>query len=311
MAKQNNKSSIPARQEPSQPPANVSKQTASNVFENPFKKDDRSHINAGTVAIEESRAVAEVIAKLQVAKSFPRDEATAFDRIIKACKRAALAKAAEYSYPRGKETVSGASIRFAEVIAAAWGNIEYGIRELSNKDGESEMEAYCWDLETNVLSSQKFTVKHERSTKFGAKILTDQRDIYENNANLAARRMRGRILAIIDGDIIEKGLAMCRATLRGDVSNIPARIEKMIPEFAKFGVTADHITKRLDKKLDKITADDLSDLIAIYNSIKDDFSKPSDWYDIAAADDSTPDLKALNDQIKQGQDPEPKDENLV
>ena len=53
-------------------------------------------------------------------------------------------------------------IRLAEELARCWGNIDYGLRELSRRAGESEMEAYAWDLETNTMSSQKFTVKHIR-----------------------------------------------------------------------------------------------------------------------------------------------------
>lgn len=309
MAKQNTPSNTPARQ--AQTPKGS---TPSTVFDNPFKKEDRSHINAGTVQIEESRAVAEVIAKLQVAKSFPRDEAVSFDRIIKACRRLTLAKEAQYSYPRGSETVSGPSIRLAEMLAASWGNIEYGIKELSQKEGESEMEAYCWDLETNTLSSQKFTVKHERNTRQGTKILTDQRDIYENNANLGARRLRARILAVIDGDIVDKAVAMCRATLVGDVAGIPTRIEKMVAEFSKFKVDKSHIEKRIEKTIDKIQAEDLADLIAIYNSMKDGISQPSDWFEVAAVNNNDPALKELNAEIKGGQegvDPEKKDQNLV
>lgn len=309
MANTNKNSNATARQTQAPPAAKAS--TPANIFENPFK-NDTSHLNAGTVAIEQSRAVAEVVAKLQVAKSFPRNEAVAFDRIIKACRRSTLAKEAEYSYPRGNERVSGPSIRLAEMLAAAWGNIEYGIRELSQRDGESEMEAYCWDLETNTMSSQKFTVKHERSTKQGVKILTDQRDIYENNANLGARRLRARILAVIDGDIVDKSVAMCRATLVGDPANIPARVEKMVAEFLKFTVTKAHIEKRIEKEIDKISAEDLADLISIYNSMKDGISKPSDWFDMGAGDtQADPALNDLNKEIKEGQDPVTKGENLV
>ena len=42
-----------------------------------------------------------------------------------------------HAFPRAGETVSGPSIRLAEMLAAVWGNIEYGIRELSRKEGAS------------------------------------------------------------------------------------------------------------------------------------------------------------------------------
>jgi len=163
---------------------------------NPFLGAKAEHLNAGTVEIEVSRAVAEAQGKLLIAKKFPRNEAEAYAKIMEACGRPSLAEQALYSYPKGGQTVSGLSIRFAEELARLWGNIDYGIRELSQKDGISEMEAYCWDMQTNVSSSQRFAIAHERHTKFGVTKLTDPRDIYELTANMGARRLRARILAV-------------------------------------------------------------------------------------------------------------------
>lgn len=250
---------------------------------NPFARKDQ-HLNAGTVAIEESRAVAEAMGKLYVAKHYPRNEAASYEKIMLSCGRAALAESAEYSYPKGGKNITGASIRLAEELARAWGNIEYGLRELSQRDGESEMEAYCWDLETNTLSSQKFTVKHERSAGGQIKRLVDQRDIYENNANNGARRLRARILAVLPPDLVEDALDTCKRTLVGDVKQMPDRIKKMLVEFKKLNVTEEMLEKRMSKKVNTVNADELGELISIYNSLKDGISTPADWFEVGAAD---------------------------
>ncbi|HDY6515851.1 TPA: hypothetical protein RRC01_006467, partial [Pseudomonas aeruginosa] len=118
---------------------------------NPFApRGMAEHVNQGTVNIEQSRAVTEAQGKLILAKKFPRDEALAYSKIMNSCSRPTLAASGEYAYPRGGQTVSGPSIRLAEELARCWGNIEYGIRELSRQQGNSEMEAYAWDLETNT-----------------------------------------------------------------------------------------------------------------------------------------------------------------
>ena len=140
---------------------------------------DFSSINQGTVAIEASRAIAEAQGKLVIAKRFPRDEVQAYNRVAQACQRKGIAEKAFYSYNRGGGTVSGPTIRFAEELARCWGNIDYGIKELSQDDGKSEMQAYAWDLETNAQSVQNFTNPHIREVGGKAKILTSQRDIYE------------------------------------------------------------------------------------------------------------------------------------
>lgn len=110
---------------------------------NPFAVSNPRNINEGTVTIESSRAVAEAQGKLIIAKRFPRSETEAYTKVIAACKRRSLAEKAMYSYPRSGSTISGPPIRLAEELARCWGNIDFGIKELSQKDGESEMQAYC------------------------------------------------------------------------------------------------------------------------------------------------------------------------
>lgn len=276
--------------------------------ENPFLKTTHKDINQGTVAIEESRAIAEAQGKLVIAKKFPRDQAAAFEMIITSCSRKALAEAAMYSYPKGGAVVRGPSIRLAEELARAWGNIDYGIRELSQKNGVSELEAYCWDLETNTMSSQKFTVKHERHTSSGIKVLTDPRDIYEATANYAARRLRARILAILPPDLVESAVAECAKTLAGGNSEpLQDRVRKMLRKFSEYGVKAEHIEKRIGKKLDDILVDELVDLTTIYNSIKENVTKPSDWfndYSFIEVPETPQTIQQLNLKVKGGKGPD-------
>ena len=137
-----------------------------------------------------SRQAQEVQGAIVMAKKFPRDEYDAMERIKRTCQRATLAEQAIYSYPRGGQTVMGPSIRLAEALAQNWGNIDYGVIELEQKNGSSEMMAYAWDLESNTRVTKIFTVEHKRDTRKGTYQLTDSRDIYEATANFGARRMR-------------------------------------------------------------------------------------------------------------------------
>lgn len=249
---------------------------------NPFQQSStgmQQHVNAGTVAIEEQRAIAEVKGKLSVAKMFPRNQAQAFQDVMDSCRRPSLAKAAIYSYPRGGQTVSGPSIRLAEELARCWGNIDYGIRELSRNDGMSEMEAYCWDMQTNTISSQKFTVKHLRDKQGGAKELTDERDIYEITANMGGRRMRARILAILPPDLVDAALQQCKATLAGNSEKpVADRVRDMIGAFNKMGINAATLEKYVGHPLTEMLPDEFADLTGIYNSLRDGQSKASDWF---------------------------------
>lgn len=238
------------------------------------------NINQGTIAIESSRAIAEAQGKLIIAKRFPRDEVAAFAKAMEACQRPAMAEKAFYSFPRGGQKVEGPTIRFAEELARCWGNIDYGIKELSQDDGKSEMQAYAWDLETNAQSVQNFTNPHQREVGKKMQTLTSQRDIYENNANMATRRLRSRILAILPSWFVEECITECKKTIAGN-NDTPLidRVKKMVIQFAKLGVTQEQIESRLKRKIDTMTADDFVDFTGIYNAIKNGESKVADWFE--------------------------------
>ena len=258
---------------------------------------DLDNINQGTVAIEASRAIAEAQGKLVIAKRFPRDEVAAFAKAMEACQRPAMAEKAFYSFPRGGQKVEGPTIRFAEELARCWGNIDYGIKELSQDYGKSEMQAYAWDLETNAQSVQNFTNPHQREVGKKMQTLTSQRDIYENNANMATRRLRSRILAILPSWFVEECIAECKKTIAGN-NDTPLidRVKKMVLQFAKLGVTQEQIEARLKHKVDTMTIDDFTDYIGIYNAIKNGESKVADWFEAEkVASELTDALKGEND----------------
>lgn len=258
---------------------------------------DMDNINQGTVVIESSRAVAEAQGKLVIAKQFPRNEVEAYAKAMEACQRPTMASKAFYSFPRGGQTVEGPTIRFAEELARCWGNIDYGIKELSQDDGKSEMQAYAWDLETNAQSVQNFTNPHQREVGKKMQTLTSQRDIYENNANMATRRLRSRILAILPSWFVEECISECKKTIAGN-NDTPLidRVKKMVLQFAKLGVTQEQIEARLKRKVDTMTIDDFTDYIGIYNAIKNGESKVADWFEAEKV------ASELTDALKGGTD---------
>lgn len=118
-----------------------------------------------TAEMVTSRQTQEVQGQIIMAKKFPRDEIAARNRILTACQRKRLAEQAEYEYQRGTSKVTGVSIRLAEAMAQNWGNLDFGFVELEQRAGESQVMAYCWDLETNTRQTKIFAVPHIRETK--------------------------------------------------------------------------------------------------------------------------------------------------
>jgi hypothetical protein len=259
---------------------------------------------AQTTAVQTSigRYTQEVQGMMIMAKRFPRDQYDAWQRIKEACSRKSLAESAQYAYPRGGQKVTGPSIRLAEVIAQAWGNISHGVVELEQKFGESTAMAFAWDLETNTKVEKIFTVKHEMKLRTGElKKLNDPRDIYELVANMGSRRQRACILSVIPKDITEKAVEECENTLKGKNDGpISDRIMKMLDKFKEFGVTREMVEGRAGYKVDLFTEKELIDLFKIYNSLKDKMGKREDYFEIEPAAPKVDTLAEEFKQVKQG-----------
>lgn len=236
-----------------------------------------------TAEMVTSRQAQEVQAAMVVAKKFPRDESASWQRVMRACQRKTLAEQAMYEYPRGGQKVTGPSIRLAEAMAQAWGNLDFGIIELEQKNGESQVMAYAWDLETNTRQSKVFSVPHIRGTKKGNIPLTDPRDIYEMVANQGARRLRACILGVIPGDVIDSALTECKKTLAGgNTEPLIDRVRKGAKIFEeKFSVTVPMLEKYIGCKLEAFSENDLIRLNNVFRSLKDGMAKREDYFDIS------------------------------
>jgi hypothetical protein len=175
---------------------------------------------------------------------------------------------------------------------------------LEQRNGESTVEAFCWDVESNTRHVKTFQVKHERYTKKGSYRLEDPRDIYEMTANQGARRLRAAILAIIPGDVVESAVTQCEATLKAKADTSPDALKKCVEAFEKFGVTKEQIEKRIQRRLETITPAQLVNLGKIYNSLKDGMSGPADWFEVISKPATS---ETLKDKIKgkTGKNPQP------
>ena len=224
--------------------------------------------------------VARVQAQLVYAASRPRDEQRAVDRMLTAFQRPSLASKALYQYARGGSEVSGLSIRAAEAMAMAWGNMDFGLRELEQKQGESTVEAYAWDLETNVRRAVTFRVPHYRDTRQGRKRLEDSRDIYELVANQGARRVRACILAVLPRDIQEAVETQVAETMKATFEITPESLKAWLEAFGRLGVTKAMLEARIQRRFDSITPAQMMGLANIYNSIKDGIARVEDFFQV-------------------------------
>lgn len=268
---------------------------------NPFGATTPAGVAAPTTQTTDSaRAVAEVQAALVIARMNPRDQRQSMDRILNACCRPQLAESALYSYARGGSDISGPSIRLAEAIAQQWGNMQFGIRELSQANGKSEVQAFAWDVETNTRREVTFSVPHIRYTRKGSYKLEEPRDIYELVANQGARRLRACILSVIPGDVIEAAVSQCLVTLKSNADTSPEGIKKLISAFEPFGVSKEQIEKFCQCRADAIKPAQIVRLRKVYASLKDGMSSPEEWFETEdKKSEATPKKLSLKDKLKE------------
>ena len=229
-----------------------------------------ARIGQGT-AVEQSRAVAEVAAAVQVAQACPRDVTTSAGEMRRSCAQSRLAERAFFRYNRGDGTVTGASVYLARELARCWGNVQYGLVELRRDDehGQSEMQAWAWDVQTNTRASTTFIVPHARDVKGGRKPLEALRDVYENNANNGARRLREQILALLPQWFVEEAKDLCLETVKsGNGKPIEQRVADALRGFEGLGITRDQVEKRIGFPCSSWTAQDLASLTVIFRSLQ-------------------------------------------
>lgn len=231
-------------------------------------------IGQGT-AVEQSRAVAEVQAAVVVARQFPRDEAMATRKMRSAFRQQSLAARSFFRFNRGGAdgNITGETIQFAKELARCWGNIHHGLNELRRDDeaGESEMQAWAWDLESNERASTTFIVPHVRFTKTsGRKPLEDPRDVYENNTNNGARRLREMIFTVLPDWYREEAKSVANYTLENGQGDKPRsqRIADSITYYEGIGVTVEQLEENRGRPSDKWVNLDLGQLQIIFESIR-------------------------------------------
>lgn len=225
-----------------------------------------------------AREVATVQGQILIAKRFPRDVDVSLQKIERACSRTRLASLAVYQYQRGGTDITGPSIRLAEAVASSWGNVKYGFDVVESNELMNKVRAYAYDMESNVQAERIFSVSNFRFTKSGQYQMTDPRDIYENIANNASRRIRACILEIIPADVIEYAMECCDRTIRQNIKITPESLDKLCTAFAEYGITKIQIEAKIQRNLSSIGTAQYIQLRNIYTSLKDGIAKADDFF---------------------------------
>lgn len=210
---------------------------------------------------------AEIDIQISTAKRYPRSLKTFLSRAVTmATLDQATAESCIYSLPRGGKPITGPSIRLAEIIASAWGNLRMAARVVAEETRFITAQGLCHDLEAN--NAITMNVQRRITQKNGNRYNDDMIVVTGNAA--ASIALRNAILRVIPRAYVNHVYEHARKVAIGDAKTITQRRAELIGYFGKMGITPERIAAAVEKpSIDDIDADDLLTLRGYANAIKD------------------------------------------
>ena len=219
---------------------------------------------------------AEFESKIDIAKRYPRDLAKIKKNIlIYATADEETAAGCFYSKPvDNKGTLAeGPSIRLAEMIAATYGNIQYGARVIEMSEKWVTVQGAAFDLENNI----SFTTEIKRSiwsskANKGKGARYGQNMIETTTKAAAAIAIRDSIYKVVPLGIFRKEMdKIQKFAAGGDTKvSIPERAVKAVEYFTKLGVSETQVFQVVKvTKYEEFTESKLIQLTGLRTAIKD------------------------------------------
>ena len=215
---------------------------------------------------------------VMTARAFPRDVGQCLKNIeLTISMSPEVAASCYYTVPRAGKTITGASIRLAEICSSFWGNMQSGTRVIANNGKSIVVEGWCLDLETNDK------VSHEISrgivTKDGKPYSTDMQNT--TIAAASAIAFRNVIFKTIPRVFIDQALqkAMDRAVMSPSQKAFEKKRQGVFEGLERLGVRIDKLFPFFGKSsLQDIDPEDLKVIIGIGTSIKEGIIKAEEAF---------------------------------
>jgi len=219
----------------------------------------------------EAQVKAEIDISIATARRYPRS-LTAFRQkaTTMATSDPDIAGSCFYKLSRkgdeGSKSIEGPSVRFAEIVAAAYGNLRFGARVIEVQENVVIAQGVAHDLENNVSTTTE--VRRRIVNKYGKRYSEDMINTTCNAACSIA--LRNAIFKTVPLALAKPIYDQAKKAAIGDVKTIGERRTAMLKKFSELGVIAARIFAKLDiKGSDDIGLEHLENLIGFYTAIKD------------------------------------------
>jgi hypothetical protein len=250
-------------------------------------------------------AKAELDSQIATAKAYPRNPQNCIEYALQlATMDEETAQSCFYVLPRkdkdgSKVEIKGGSIRLAEIMANAWGNLQAATRIIENDGKSITAEGVAHDLERNVKISMQNKVSIVFGTKSG-KPYTANADMQTMLSNAAsAKALRNAIFKVIPKALIDRVLTKAMEFSVGDSKTVIGKINDILDKLVKMGLQKQDILDYYEcKTVSDITPEIYRSLIGVGTAIKDKMITPAEVFsqeklgDIASAVDTVNNLIA-------------------
>lgn len=233
-------------------------------------------------------ARAELDCQIATAKAYPRDPAQCVSYAIQlATMDEATAQSCFYCLPRKekdgtKKEIRGGSIRLAEIVANAWGNIHAATRIVENDGRHITAEGVAHDLQANV----KISMQNKVSIWFGAK---EGKGGYQANADMqtvlsnaaSAKALRNAIFKVVPKALVDRVLEHAMTFSVGDQKTVNSKVQDLVDKLVKMGIDKENMLAYYGRKsVSEITVDDYKSLIGVGTGIKEGHIKIEEVFNI-------------------------------
>ncbi len=211
----------------------------------------------------------EVDMQISTAKQYPRDIQQALNRIqTLATLDEETAGDCFYTLRRGNggQVIEGLSVRFAEIIAGAWGNLRAQARIIGNDGRTITAQGVCHDLETNFAVSVE--VKRRITDKNG-KTYNEDMQVMTGNAACAIA-FRNAVLKVVPKSVTKRIIEQVKQVAIGKAMDLETSRGNMIAYFGKLGVNQATLFTYLGvKRVQDIDAQMIFELRGLANALKE------------------------------------------
>lgn len=165
-----------------------------------------------------------------------------------------------------QSVIEGVSVRMAEIIAGAWGNLRVQTRIIANDGRTITSQGMCHDLETNLAVSVE--VKRRITDRYGKTYSEDMQVVTGNAASAIA--FRNAVLKVVPKAVTKNVLARVKNVAMGQSIDLETSRQKLVSFYAKIGVPVDQLLSYLGiSHIQEMDKEKCFELKALGNAIKE------------------------------------------